>query len=162
MNVNSLSSTTGLQQYLSTSPISAARGIDADGDSSGNGNGNSQGTNSQSSASPAAYTVQISGAGKAKHARHHSQGTFNAQSFVKKLDTSGLTVDQQKTLQTILSKYNGSQMNGDKMSQLVSDIKNAGMDTQKLFNNIQIPEIQQAGNTQNLNASKAPTFSAIA
>lgn len=161
MSVNSLGNLTGLQQYLSTSPISAARGLDSDSDSSSNAG--SQGSNTKSATSPAFFS-QISGAGKAKHAHaHHSHGTFNAQNFTNSLDTSGLTSDQQKTLQTVLSKYNGTQMNGDKMNQLVTDLKNAGLNTQMLFDNFQVTGVQQAGgNIQNLSNGKNPSVSTIA
>lgn len=136
-------------QLNSTSLTSSIQSVDKDGDNDGSGSqgGITQGSSAQN-VSSSATNVQISGVGKARHGHHH-HGPFNAQSFASKLDTSGLSADQQQTLSSVLSKYDGTQMNKDKMSQLVSDLKTAGLDVTKLFDNFQKPGQQVAGSAQN-------------
>lgn len=141
---SSFSASIQVNQY--TSSTSSTQGVDKDGDNDGSRSGITQGSSAPNVSSPAA-NVQISGAGKARHGHHH--GLFNAQSFASKLDTSGLSADQQQTLSSVLSKYDGTQMTKDKMSQLVSDLQSAGLDTIKLFDNFPKPGQQVAGSPQN-------------
>lgn len=143
MDVNSASNAVNFRNYPPTSSPSSTQGVDHDGDN--DGSGSAQSANSQDGTSISInVNVQISNAGQVQHAHHHGHhGPFNADPFMSKLDTSGLSSDQQQTLKDILSKYDGKKMDKSTMQNLVSDLKNAGFDVQKLFDKFQHRDNQQ-------------------
>jgi len=155
MDVNSLGNNPINLQQLASNQSNGAKDADGDKDNSKPGEVE-KGSAGQSTTSNFAFTVSFSvqaqqnGQTQGTQGGHHHH-TFNAEHFFSKLDTANLTDQQKQQLKDILAKYDGSQGGKGTLQQIANDLKNAGFDVQKLFDNF-----RQQGQT---NPGGQPNFS---